>query len=91
VLSPANDESFALFINDSDDPSSPTIRRLSDFIGVNPIFYRGRTIACRARQARPVSVTRFDFNLSPANEFVTAPAKPSIIKRNPLSQRVDFA
>jgi hypothetical protein len=91
VLFSASDKGFAVFINDANDASSPTIRRLGNFIRVNPIFDGGGTIAARTGQAHSSGIITFHFNLSAADEFVTAPAKPSIIERIPLPQRIHFA
>ena len=91
VLFPANDEAFAVFIDDADDAASPTIGGLGDFIGINPILHCRGTILCRTSQTHSPPVVANHFNLPATDEFVAAPAKPSIVERIPLPRRIHFA
>ena len=82
VRLPANDKTFSALIDNANHTASPRVRRLRNFVRINPVARRGRTILCRTDQAelfrRVHSLCHFD--LTAANKFVTAATKTSVVE-----------
>jgi hypothetical protein len=89
----AENESFSIPIDDADDATSPFIGGLRNFIWINPVFDSGRAVCCRTSDRRRFVLSGcIDyFDLAATNQFVAAPAKPSIVQRLPFPESVQSA
>ena len=88
-----DDESFSIPVDHADDAASPLIGWLGNFIWINPVFDIGRTVCCRTSDTQRFVLSGcIDcFDLAASNEFVAAPAKPSIVQRLPFPESVQSA
>ena len=83
----ADDKFFSIFIDHANGATAPAIGRLRKFVRVNPILDVAGTVCRRTTDMRRLmrSCAINNFNLTTADEFVTATTKSPVIERFPFS------
>jgi hypothetical protein len=89
----ADDEPFPIPINDANEATSPLVGWLRNFIWINPVFDIGGTVCCRTSETQRYVLSGCidHFDLAATNQFVAAPAEPSVIQRLPFPESVQSA